>query len=163
RRPAPARPPSRETTRTPQGLEDRSPRDAARRPGRLARRLALMRLPFDEFTARDVQEARDVVRELGRRLRARLSRRERSMRRGRRDLLGRSTLLLVLGDARNNRRPPRADLLRAVHDRVARLVWLVPEPRARWDTGDSVLSRYAPVCDAVLECVDLAALAAAVR
>jgi uncharacterized protein with von Willebrand factor type A (vWA) domain len=70
-------------------------------------------------------------------------------------LLTRSTLILVLGDARNNRLPPRADLLRALRDRVQRLVWLVPEPRARWDTGDSVLRLYAPACDAVLECIDL--------
>jgi uncharacterized protein len=80
-----------------------------------------------------------------------------------RTLLTRSTLLLVLGDARNNRLPPRADVLRAVRDRVQRLVWLVPEPRARWDTGDSVLGLYAPACDAVLECLDLGSLARAVR
>jgi uncharacterized protein with von Willebrand factor type A (vWA) domain len=79
------------------------------------------------------------------------------------DVLGRGTLLLVLGDARNNRRPPRADLLRAVGERVQRIVWLVPEPRARWDTGDSVLAAYAPHCEAVLECSDLGALVRAVR
>ncbi|MCW5893515.1 MAG: VWA domain-containing protein [bacterium] len=78
-------------------------------------------------------------------------------------LLGRTTVVLVVGDARNNRRPPRADLLRALHARVQRLVWLVPEPRARWNTGDSVLGRYAEHCDAVLECTELAGLAAAVR
>jgi uncharacterized protein with von Willebrand factor type A (vWA) domain len=77
-------------------------------------------------------------------------------------LLTRSTLVLVLGDARNNRLPPRADLLRAVRDRVQRVVWLVPEPRERWDTGDSVLRLYTPACDTVLPCVDLAALARAV-
>lgn len=77
--------------------------------------------------------------------------------------LGRSTLVLVLGDARNNRRPPRADLLRAMRDRVQRVVWLVPEPRARWDTGDSVLSLYAPACDLVLECVSLGELVRALR
>jgi uncharacterized protein with von Willebrand factor type A (vWA) domain len=77
--------------------------------------------------------------------------------------LGRSTELLVLGDARNNRLPPRADVLRALRDRVQRLVWLVPEPRARWDTGDSVLGLYAPSCDAVLECVSLAELVRALR
>jgi len=77
--------------------------------------------------------------------------------------LTRSTLLLVLGDARNNRLPPRADLLRAIADRVQRIVWLVPEPRARWDTGDSVLGMYASVCEAVVECGDLGALVRAVR
>ena len=78
-------------------------------------------------------------------------------------LLGRQTLLLVVGDARNNRRPHRADLLRRARDRVQRLVWLVPEPRARWNTGDSVLDRYAPVCDAVFECESLGALLSALR
>jgi len=77
--------------------------------------------------------------------------------------LGRSTELLVLGDARNNRLPPRADVLRALRDRVQRLVWLVPEPRARWNTGDSVLGLYAPSCDAVVECMNLAELARALR
>src|SRR5262249_27162337 len=74
-----------------------------------------------------------------------------------------STLLLVLGDARNNRLPPRADLLRAIADRVQRIVWLVPQPRARWNTGDSVIGRYAPSCAAVVECLDLGGLVRAVR
>ena len=78
-------------------------------------------------------------------------------------LLTRRTLCLVVGDARNNRRPPRADLLRRVRDRVQRLVWLVPEPRDRWNTGDSVLDRYTPACDAVLEVESLGALLSAVR
>lgn len=237
---------------------------------RSARNAELLRRPFRELTGRDVVEARDVVGELGRRLAARLARRERVAKRGRIDLrrtlgaarasggvplrlhrrarrpgrpdlvalcdvsgsvasaselllgllapaarhfrrvttfayvdrlcvvgierghlapdgpldlharsdlgrvlaelwpararlFGRSTLLLVLGDGRNNRRPPRADLLRQVRERVGRLVWLVPEPRSRWGTGDSALDRYAPACDAVIECTDVEALVAAVR
>jgi uncharacterized protein with von Willebrand factor type A (vWA) domain len=249
-------------------MEERDGSDA-QRGGRVARMRQLLALPFREFTARDVEEARDLVEELGRRLRGRLARRERVARRGRLDvrrtirasiatggvpvrprfrvrrpgrpdlvalcdlsgsvaaaselLLGlvapaadyfrrthlfayvdrlvpvsieaghvapggpidlyarsdfgrvlqdldrtegvltRSTLLLVLGDARNNRLPPRADLLRALRDRVQRIVWLVPEPAARWDTGDSVLRLYAPACEAVLECADLGTLVRAVR
>ncbi len=77
--------------------------------------------------------------------------------------LGRGTLLLVLGDARNNRLPARGDLLRAVRARVQRVLWLVPEPRARWNTGDSVLGVYAPHCDAVVECLTLRDVVAAVR
>ena len=73
-------------------------------------------------------------------------------------LLGVDTVLLVLGDARNNRRPPRADLLAAARARVRRLLWLNPEPRARWDTGDSVMTVYARVADAVVPCGSLAAL-----
>src|SRR2546428_4592832 len=225
------------------------------RSGRMARIRALLARPFREFTSRDVEEARDLVRELGARLRGRLAHRERAAHRGRLDvrrtlraatstggiplqlrfrarrpgrpdlvalcdlsgsvaaaselLLGllapaagsfrrvhlfayvdrlcpvsiehghvapggpldlharsdfgrvlvelwerqrarltRSTLLLVLGDARNNRLPPRADLLRAIADRVQRIVWLGPEPRPRWDTGDSAPGADAPAGEA---------------
>ena len=78
-------------------------------------------------------------------------------------VLGRQSLLLIVGDARNNRRPHRADLLRRLRDHVQRIVWLVPEPRRRWNTGDSVLDRYAPACDAVLECETVGALLSALR
>jgi len=244
--------------------------EAEGRRSRRARAHALATRPFAEFTARDMVEARDLVEELGRRLRGRLARRQRRGRRGRLDFrrtiraatahggvplelrfrrrrpgrpdllalcdlsgsvaaaselclgliapaapyfrrvdlfafvdrlcpvsieaghvapggpldlyarsdfgrvledlwrtqsarLGRGTIVLVLGDARNNRRPPRADLLRAIRERVKTVVWLVPEPRARWNTGDSVLSLYAPSCDLVVECLDLVSLVRAVR
>lgn len=64
--------------------------------------------------------------------------------------LRRNTVLLVLGDARNNHRPPRADLLARLHREVKRIVWLNPEPPARWNSGDSVMQRYAPHVDALL-------------
>ncbi|MDX2168353.1 MAG: VWA domain-containing protein [Deltaproteobacteria bacterium] len=64
--------------------------------------------------------------------------------------LRRNTVLLVLGDARNNRRPPRADLLARLRRTVKRVVWLNPEPPARWNTGDSVMQSYAPHVDALL-------------
>jgi uncharacterized protein len=69
--------------------------------------------------------------------------------------LTRNTVVLVLGDARNNRRPPRPDLLARMRDHAQKLIWLNPEPRPRWNTGDSVISRYTPACDAVLECGNL--------
>jgi len=239
------------------------------RRGRAARQATLLQRPLAELTAHDVAEARDLVRELGERLRGRLARRECALRRGRLDVrrtlraavgsggvplrlrrrgrrpgrpdlvalcdlsgsvaaaselllgliapaarffrrvhlyayvdrlcpvsiehghvapggpldlyarsdfgrvlgdlwheravLGPATLLLILGDARNNRLPPRADLLRAARERVQRVLWLVPEPHSRWDTGDSVLRLYAPSCHAVVECLTLDALVAAVR
>jgi uncharacterized protein with von Willebrand factor type A (vWA) domain len=70
-------------------------------------------------------------------------------------LLTRHTLVVILGDARNNRRPPRPDLLARLRGEAKKLVWLNPEPRERWNTGDSVIGLYAPVCDAVLECGNL--------
>jgi uncharacterized protein with von Willebrand factor type A (vWA) domain len=65
-------------------------------------------------------------------------------------LLDRNTVLLILGDARNNRRPPRADLLQQMHRRGRSVVWLNPEPRSRWNTGDSVMASYERHSDALL-------------
>jgi len=65
-------------------------------------------------------------------------------------VLGRNTVLLVLGDARNNRRAPRADLLHRLHRQVRRIIWLNPEPPERWNSGDSVMASYERHCDAVL-------------
>ena len=78
-------------------------------------------------------------------------------------LLTRNTMILILGDARNNRRPPRPDLLARIGDRARKLVWLNPEPRARWNTGDSVIGLYAPVCNMVLGCGNLQELLGALK
>jgi uncharacterized protein with von Willebrand factor type A (vWA) domain len=73
-------------------------------------------------------------------------------------ILGGDTVLLVLGDARNNRRPPRADLLAAARVRVRRALWLNPDPRERWNGGDSVIASYARHVDAVVACSTLGEL-----
>jgi uncharacterized protein with von Willebrand factor type A (vWA) domain len=78
-------------------------------------------------------------------------------------LLTRQTLLLVLGDARNNRRPPRPDLLIRIRDSTKKLVWLNPEPPSRWNTGDSVMKLYEPACDMVLACGNLRELFIALK
>jgi uncharacterized protein with von Willebrand factor type A (vWA) domain len=72
--------------------------------------------------------------------------------------LGADTVLLVLGDARNNRRPPRADLLAAARMRVRRLLWLNPDAPERWNTGDSVIDVYGRHADAVVACGTLGEL-----
>jgi len=81
--------------------------------------------------------------------------------RGAESMLGRNTVLVVLGDARNNRKPPRADALARLRSRARAVWWLVPEPRARWNTGDSAVERYRPHCDELVECTNAAALIAA--
>jgi len=61
------------------------------------------------------------------------------------------TTVIITGDARNNYRPPRDAVLADVA-RVSRaLVWLNPEPRAYWDTGDSAMSHYARHCTSIHE------------
>lgn len=74
-----------------------------------------------------------------------------------RDLTPRSTIIIT-GDARNNYREPRDQFLAEMADAVESVYWLNPEPRAYWDSGDSVMSSYARWCDAVYEVRNLAQL-----
>lgn len=62
------------------------------------------------------------------------------------------TTVIVLGDARTNYHDPAESVLKAVRQRAAHLFWLNPEPRAAWNSGDSVIASYQPFCDAVHEC-----------
>ena len=78
-------------------------------------------------------------------------------------LLTRNTIVLILGDARNNRRPPRSDLLARIGARVKTLVWLNPESQQRWDTGDSVMGKYTPLCNTVFACGNLQELTKALQ
>jgi uncharacterized protein with von Willebrand factor type A (vWA) domain len=74
------------------------------------------------------------------------------------NLITRNTTVLILGDARNNRRPPRADVLAKIHVAAGRVVWLNPEPGQRWNTADSVMEVYRRHCDAVVGAGSLRAL-----
>jgi uncharacterized protein with von Willebrand factor type A (vWA) domain len=74
------------------------------------------------------------------------------------DLSPRSTVL-ILGDARNNGKDPRASALERISERTRRVYWLNPEPRERWDSGDSVMSYYERHCHSVHECRNLKQLA----
>jgi len=81
---------------------------------------------------------------------------------GRAGLTHRSTVVIA-GDARTNYRPERAEQLAAIARRARAVYWLDPEPRAEWDTSDSVLAAYAPYCDRVFEVRTLRQLAGAVE
>jgi len=63
----------------------------------------------------------------------------------------RRTTVVILGDGRTNYQDDAAEILDAVRARARALVWLCPEPRAAWATGDSAMPRYAPKCTRVLE------------
>ena len=71
----------------------------------------------------------------------------------------RRTVVLVVGDARTNYLDPAAAALAEVSERVGKLYWLNPEPRRYWNTGDSVMDRYAPLCAQVRECATLRQIA----
>lgn len=65
--------------------------------------------------------------------------------------LDRRTTVVLLGDGRTNYLDPASDVLDAIRSRARALVWLCPEPRAAWATGDSAMTRYAPKCTRTLE------------
>ena len=65
--------------------------------------------------------------------------------------IDRRTTVVVLGDGRTNYQADAADVLDEIRARARAVVWLCPEPRAAWATGDSAMSRYAPKCTRVLE------------
>jgi len=65
--------------------------------------------------------------------------------------VGPKTTLLILGDARTNYRPSRAEVLKDLAARARHSYWLNPEPRGDWDSGDSVATNYAECVDAMVE------------
>jgi uncharacterized protein len=65
------------------------------------------------------------------------------------------TTVLILGDARSNFGDPRADILDKVHDRAKRVLWLNPEGKTLWNTGDSEMKRLSPHCDKAVVCSSL--------
>jgi uncharacterized protein with von Willebrand factor type A (vWA) domain len=58
--------------------------------------------------------------------------------------VGYRTYILIIGDARNNQNDPCAEALERMARRARGIIWLNPEPRPFWDTGDSVMGEYLP-------------------
>ncbi len=72
--------------------------------------------------------------------------------------IDRRATIIILGDARNNYGDARTDVLKEFYERSKRVIWLNPEPRTMWNTGDSEMRHYAPYCHQVEECSTLAHL-----
>lgn len=70
-------------------------------------------------------------------------------------ILDRRTTVVILGDGRGNRTDPRVDILQRMANRSRQVVWLNPEPRTLWGTGDSDMLRYAPHCRVTAVCATL--------
>jgi len=68
------------------------------------------------------------------------------------DRVDRRTSILIVGDARSNYGNPRVDVLAALAARARRVVWLNPETRSSWGSGDSEMLRYLPFCDVARVC-----------
>jgi uncharacterized protein with von Willebrand factor type A (vWA) domain len=60
--------------------------------------------------------------------------------------VGFRTYIMIIGDARNNYNDPDTWALEKIKERAKGIIWLNPETRPFWDTGDSVMGEYIPYC-----------------
>ena len=72
--------------------------------------------------------------------------------------IDRKTTLIILGDGRSNFGDPRTDILKSLHEKSKRIIFLNPEPKTLWGTGDSEMNRYAPYCHKAKACSSLSDL-----
>jgi uncharacterized protein with von Willebrand factor type A (vWA) domain len=66
-----------------------------------------------------------------------------------------NTTVIVLGDARNNNGDPKLEILQSIYQRAKQVIWLNPESRRAWGSGDSVMLRYQSACHFSAECNNL--------
>ncbi|WP_116367644.1 vWA domain-containing protein [Parahaliea mediterranea] len=66
-----------------------------------------------------------------------------------------STTVIILGDARNNGGDPKLEIMQGIYQRARRVLWLNPESRRAWGSGDSDMLRYQSACHVAAECNNL--------
>jgi uncharacterized protein with von Willebrand factor type A (vWA) domain len=76
------------------------------------------------------------------------------------DQLTKRSTILILGDARNNYHQAHVEVIADLKYRSKAVYWLNPEPTSYWNSGDSIVSQYAPYCERVVECRTLRQLEA---
>ena len=67
-------------------------------------------------------------------------------------VIDKQTTVIILGDARSNFSNPRTDIMKWISQRCRRIIWLNPEPKSFWGTGDSEMHRYRPYCQVAKTC-----------
>ena len=71
------------------------------------------------------------------------------------DDIDNKTTVIMLGDARNNNGDGNTQVWQQVFQRSQRVLWLNPEGRFSWDSGDSIMSQYSPYCSRLEHCSSL--------
>ncbi|MGB3633547.1 MAG: VWA domain-containing protein [Rubrobacteraceae bacterium] len=59
------------------------------------------------------------------------------------------TTVVILGDGRNNGKPPNAEALEEIAQHARQVVWITPEPRWGWNLGSCDMPLYEQVCNRV--------------
>jgi uncharacterized protein with von Willebrand factor type A (vWA) domain len=78
--------------------------------------------------------------------------------RGQLPSIQRRTTVVVIGDGRTNYNPSGARVLEELRARCRRLLWICPEPRELWGTGDSEMLSFEALAHQVVAVHDLAGL-----
>jgi uncharacterized protein with von Willebrand factor type A (vWA) domain len=71
------------------------------------------------------------------------------------DDINSNTTVIILGDARNNNGDPKLEVMQSIYQRSRQVIWLNPESRRAWGTGDSEMLRYKSTCHFCAECNNL--------
>lgn len=79
-----------------------------------------------------------------------------------RGILRRDTIIIIIGDGRNNYNAPSTYHLKVIKRRVHRLYWFAPEPKRLWGTGDSLLQIYTQISDKAFQTCNLNQLSNAI-
>ena len=79
------------------------------------------------------------------------------------DEIDNRTTVIFLGDGRSNGSDPRADILKEIKQRAKRVIWLNPERKSIWGSGDSEMPRIAPYCTTAETCNSLNKLELIIR
>ena len=71
------------------------------------------------------------------------------------DDINSNTTVIILGDARNNNGDPALEIMQSIYQRARQVIWLNPESRRVWGSGDSEMPRYQSACHFAAECNNL--------
>ena len=69
--------------------------------------------------------------------------------------IGRKTIIIILGDARSNYGDCGADILKRCSTHAGRVLWLNPEAKSLWGSGDSAMDQFQPFCTESHSCRSL--------
>lgn len=71
------------------------------------------------------------------------------------DTINSRTTVIILSDGRNNYKTPELKSLQKIKKEARRIIWLNPDSRANWNTGDSEMQLLEKACSEVWECRNL--------
>jgi len=63
--------------------------------------------------------------------------------------VNRRTTVVILGDARNNGRPPNVAALEEIARHAKQVIWMTPEPKWGWSLGSCDMALYEGICQRV--------------